>query len=132
MSTMLELLGRVKVGIWQFWRLVGSMNREYPYHDTHMVTSQSTVLIYIVGDNQIGAHGTQRKLFVSKSTLIMCTEDTHVHFNSPNNVAIPILANTWYEFKSNIEAVYCTAIGADKGLYLYFEGVLPEEARSPE
>lgn len=129
---MLELLSKVKVGIWQFWRLVGSMNHEYPYHDDHVVTSQTTVAFYVVGSNQQAAHGAQHKLFASKSTLIMSTEDTHVHFNNPNNVAEPILANNWFEFKSNIEAVHFPIPASDKYLYLYFEGVLPEEARDPE
>jgi hypothetical protein len=103
-----------------------------PYHDYHHVDEQTTGLSYVVGDNQIKGTGDQRKRFVSKSTLIFCTENTHIHFNSPNNVAVTILASTWYEFKSNIYAVFLTAITDGKDLYLYFEGTLPQEARSPE
>jgi hypothetical protein len=125
-------MAKVKIGVWQFWRLVGSMNREYPYHDYHVVSNQSTLMFYVVGSNQQAAHGAQHKLFASKSTLIMSTEDTHVHFNNTNNVAVGILANTWYEFKSNIMAVYFPIPASGKYLYLYFEGVLPEEARDPE
>lgn len=129
---MLELLGKVKVGVWQFWRLVGSMNREYPYHDCAHFDEADTVLFYFVGHNQANTRGNQKKLFVSKSTLILCTEATTVRFNNANNMAVPILANTWYEFKSNIHTVHTVAITQGEDLYLYFEGVLPEEARSPE
>ena len=132
MSTLLEAISKVKVGVWQFIRLVLSANRDYPYHDYHYANSQTTNPFYIVGSNQIDAHGAQHKLFVSKSTLIFSTEATHVHFNDSRNVAVAILANTWYTFYSNIAAVYFPIPGADKALYLYFEGVLPEEARSPE
>jgi len=129
---MLELLGKVKVGIWQFWRLVGSMNREYPYHDYAFIESSAPQVFYVVGSNQQAAHGSQHKLFASKSTLIWSDEDTWVRFNNSNNVTIDIWANTWYEFKSNIEAVYYLLPSQGKKLCLYFEGVLPEEARDPE
>ena len=132
MSTLLELISKVKVGVWQFWRAVFSANHDYPYHDYHYANSQTTNPFYIVGSNQIDAHGAQHKLFVSKSTLIFSTETTHVHFNDSRNVPQNILANTWYTFFSNIAAVYFPIPGADKDLYLSFEGVLPEEARSPE
>jgi hypothetical protein len=132
LSTLLDAISKVRVGIWQFVRLVLSANRELPYHDYHVASSQTTNPFYIVGSNQINAHGAQHKLFVSKSTLVYSTEDTHVHFNDSRNVAVAILALTWYEFKSNIAAVYFPIPGSDQGLLLYFEGVLPEEARSPE
>lgn len=122
----------MKVSIWQFIRLVFNANIDLPYHDYHHANSQSTIGFYVVGSNQINAHGAQHKLFVSKNTLIYSTEATHVHFNDSRNVAVAILANTWYTFFSNIAAVYYPIPGADKDLYLYFEGVLPEEARSPE
>jgi hypothetical protein len=132
LSTLLELISKVKVGVWQFWRAVLSANHDYPYHDYHHASVGTTNPFYIVGSNQINAHGAQHKLFVSKSTLIYSTEDTDVHFNDSRNVAVGILANTWYTFYSNIAAVYFTIPNQDKDLYLYFEGVLPEEARSPE
>lgn len=132
MSTLLEAISKVKVGVWQFIRLIFTANRDYPYHDYHHADPQSAIGFYVVGANQIEAHGSQHKLFVSKSTLILSTEDTHVHFNDSRNVAVAILANTWYTFVSNIAAVYFPIPGDDKDLYLYFEGVLPEEARDPE
>ncbi|MCJ7621737.1 MAG: hypothetical protein MUP64_16155 [Anaerolineae bacterium] len=85
-----------------------------------------------MGSNQINAHGAQHKLFVSKNTLIFSTETTHVHFNDSRNVPQDILANTWYTFYSNIAAVYFPIPAQGKIMLLYFEGVLPEEARSPE
>lgn len=132
MSTLLDAISKVRVGIWQFVRLVLSANREYPYHDYHRATEQTVNPFYIVGSNQIDAHGAQHKLFVSKSTLVYSTADTHVHFNDSRNVAVGILALTWYEFKHNIAAVYFPIPDTDEELRLYFEGVLPEEARSPE
>lgn len=125
-------MGRIKVGVWQFWRLVGSMNREYPYEDVLEVTSASTVQFYAVGSNQIDAHGTQHKLFVSKSTLIYSTAATTVKFNSPNNVDNLLLPGVWYEFKSNIASVIFLIPTGEDYLLFYFEGVLPEEARAPE
>jgi hypothetical protein len=132
LSTLLDAISKVRVGIWQFVRLVLSANREYPYNDFHYIDHQSTNRFYIVGSNQINRHGAQHKLFVSKSTLVYSTEETDVTFNDSRNVVDLILANTWYEFKHNISSVYFPIPGADQFLLLYFEGVLPEEARSPE
>jgi hypothetical protein len=108
------------------------MNREYPYEDETKITAQDTVLFYAVGSNQINAHGTQHKLFVSKSTLIYSTADTTVQFNSPKNVLNIIVAGVWYEYKSNIASVYFPLPTGEDYLLFYFEGVLPEEARAPE
>jgi hypothetical protein len=132
LSTLLDAISKVRVGIWQFVRLVLSANRDYPYHDHHVASSQTTNPFYIVGSNQIDAHGAQHKLFVSKSTLVFSNVDTHVHFNDSRNVAVAILAATWYTFYSDIAAVYFPIPDEDEVLLLYFEGVLPEEARSPE
>jgi hypothetical protein len=88
----------------------------------------------MVGANQLHGHGDQRKPFVSKSTLIFATEDMIVRFNSTNNVAVLILADTWYEFKSNIYQVFFTpnAQPTTWDIYFYFEGVLSNEQRSPQ
>lgn len=132
MSSLLEAIAKVKVSIWQFMRLVFNANIDLPYHDYHLVTAQSTIPGYVVGANQVDAHGNQHKLFVSKNTLVYSTEDTHVHFNDSRNVAVAILASTWYTFYTNVSVVYFPIPSADKVLKLYFEGVLPEEARYPE
>lgn len=132
MSTLLDAIAKVKVSIWQFIRLVFSANREYPYHDVWNNDDYSDTGIYVVGSNQINAHGDQHKLFVSKSTLIFSEVFLSLRFNSPKNEPVPILANTWYEFKSNIWTVYWDVGTLSGMLWLYFEGVLPEEARNPE
>jgi hypothetical protein len=103
-----------------------------PCHDYHLVNAQSTDTVYTVGDNQIAAHGDQRKRFVSKSTLIFSTVDCSVRFNNSKNVAVAILKDTWYEFKSNIYQVYYSIPTGEDFLKLYFEGCLPQESRSPE
>ena len=102
-------------------------NHDFPFHDYYHANSQSTTTGYVVGTNNMGQGKDQKKRFVSKSTLIYCTEDTHVHFNNSSNVAVTILANMWYTFFSNIYSIEHAAITATKDLYVYFEGVLPED-----
>lgn len=133
MSFIQRMFARLESGLITFINAVTLANREYPYHDYHVFDENSTIDTYVVGQNQIDAHGNQSKRFVSKSTLIHSTVDTHVHFNDSKNVAVTILASTWYEFKSNIWQVF-TDIPSDEDVYIkfYFEGVLPNEARSPE
>jgi hypothetical protein len=87
---------------------------------------------YTVGHNQIEGTGDQKKLFVSKSTLIYSTEDTFVVFNSRNNAKHTVLANTYYEFKSNIFVVFHPPATSGNGIYFWFEGVMYNEARRPE
>jgi hypothetical protein len=128
------MVEKLKTGVITFINAVTLANRDYPYHDYTSYNEQSTDTKYMVGANQLHGHGDQRKPFVSKSTLIFATDDFYVYFNNQNNVAVTILADTWYEFKSNIYQVFWLHIGEDDtySLYLYFEGVLPNEQRSPE
>jgi hypothetical protein len=126
------LVTKLESGLITFINAVTLANRDYPYHDFHYVTSQSTENKYSVGENQLHGHGDQRKLFVSKSTLIYSTANTEVRFNNANNVTIAILANTWYEFKSNIYQVFYPTPEGEDMLYLYFEGVLSNEQRGAE
>jgi len=126
------IASRIKAGLWTFSKLVFNSNNDLPYHDYYGATEQTTETSYVVGTNNKDARGTQSKLFVSKSTLIYATEDQTIRFNNRNNTPITILANTWYTFVSNIYQVFFVVPSADKKLYLYFEGVLPEEARTPE
>lgn len=107
-------------------------NRDLPYHDFYYATAQTTTTSYVVGTNNMGQGKDQKKIFVSKSTLIMSTVDTVVHFNNSNNVAIVILANVWYEFKSNIYTVYHTQPADTAKIYFYFEGVLPKDTAYAE
>jgi hypothetical protein len=102
-------------------------NIDLPFHDFHHVDETTATNSYTVGHNNLGQGKDQKKLFVSKCTLIYCTEDTHIHFNNAMNVAVTSLANTWYTFYCNIYAVYTTAITQGKDLYLYFEGVLSKD-----
>ena len=80
----------------------------------------------------MGGKGDQKKLFLSKSLLVFCTTNTYVRFNNANNVIFTILANTWYEFMSNIYAVHHAYVADAGTIHLYPEGVLPQEARRPE
>ena len=116
----------------EFTGETSNSNRDMPCHDYHLVNAQSTDTAYVVGDNQIAAHGDQRKRFVSKSTLIYATADCTIKFNNSKNVAVAILAATWYEFKSNIYQVFYAIPEDENYLKLYFEGCLPQESRSPE
>jgi hypothetical protein len=131
--SLLESLARVKIGVWQFWRMVFSANRDLPYNDYHHIDESSTTFIYQVGSDQITGKGDQKKHFVSKSTLIYSTVNISLQFNSLGNVIETILADTFYEFKHNIYQVNVAKLpNGDWDLYLYFEGVFPYEARPPE
>jgi len=125
----------VKVGFWQFWRIVTDTNRDLPFNDYVDNALTALPFFYPVGDSQRMAHGDQKKYFVSKSTLIMATVNTHVTFNNTNNVEDFLLAGVWYEFKSNIfsvNVVDAAQPGEDDAIYMYFEGVMTDEARRPE
>lgn len=90
---------------------------------------------YAVGSENISDRGDQKKLFVSKSTLIYSNVDVEIKLNNMNNVTIIILAATWYEFKSNIFQIFvnCEAEEAETSyIYIYTEGVMYDEARRPE
>lgn len=133
MSVVQRMLARLESGLITFLNMVTLANRDLPYHDFHGFDSSSTSDTYVVGQNQIDAHGNQSKRFVSKSTLVYATCNTFIRFNDSKNVLIPILATTWYEFKTNIWQVFVDLdFGEDDSIAFYFEGVLPNEARSPE
>jgi hypothetical protein len=132
MSMLNYIITKLESGLITFINAVTLANRDYPYHDYHYINEECTDAKYSVGHNQVHGHGDQRKLFVSKSTLIYSTVDIVVYFNNKNNVAIDILASTWYEFKSNIYQVFWDIPQDEFELYLYFEGVLPSEQRGAE
>jgi hypothetical protein len=132
MSVLNYIVDKLKSGIITFINAVILANRDYPYHDTLVVTDADPPSGYAVGKNQVDARGSQSKLFVSKSTLIMSTEDATIQFNDANNVLVPLVAGVWYEFKSNIFQVFYGTPSTDKGIYFYFEGVLPDEQRGAE
>jgi hypothetical protein len=116
----------------KFIAVCTNANRDLPFHD-YNVADMSADGSYVVGSNQIEGTGDQKKFFVSKSTLFYCTVDSTIQLNSKNNIAIVLLANTWYTFKSNIHSVFWTGNGQREDvLKMYFEGVMYNEARRPE
>lgn len=142
MSSLLESLGKLKVSIWQFWRLVHNANRDLPYHDYLDYENESgeeQVYPYVVGSNNVSAHGDQNKHFVAKRTLIWSYDAIHFRLNSPSNVIIHlkvhqrVLEDVIYqmELHTNIHIIYFI-LATGQYLHAYFEGVLPEEARNPE
>ena len=142
MRTLLELISEVKVGVWQFWRLVSSANHDYPYHDYVKLENEEqddAVIPYIVGSSNIRARGDQSKLFVAKRTLLWSPNTIDFRLNSPNNVLIRLkphgvdASGTIYqmELHTNIHAIYFV-LETGFQVHAYFEGVLPYEARNPE
>ena len=107
-------------------------NHDYPYHDYKHFSDTDEPTVYQVGEDNRTGRGTQHKLFVSKSTLLIATQLTTVRFNSAENVTIVLLANIPYTFYSNIYALHVVTIGVDGELYAYFEGVHPKDAGRPE
>jgi len=107
-------------------------NHDLPYHDYSTFTDANNGTPYIVGDNNIAAHGSQRKRFVSKSTLLIATGTTTVRFNHASNVLMTLIANVPYTFYSNVHTLIIGTIAAQATLYAYFEGVFPKDAGVPE
>lgn len=132
MNVLDYIIGRLKRGVITFIGMVSLAHRDYPFHDYASDTTTSVYQTYRVGENNRGKRGDQMKLFTSKSLLIFCTTNTYVKFNHANNVIQTLLANTWYEFMSNIYAVHYAYVADAGTIYLYPEGVLPQEARRPE
>jgi len=107
-------------------------NRDYPYHDYHSDTTTAIYQTYTVGEKNIDREGDQKKLFVSKSLLIMATTDTYVKFNHSGNVVKTLLANNWYEQKHNITRIMYAYVDEAGTIYIEPEGVLPNEQRDAE
>lgn len=126
------IAARLKKGIITFVNMVSLAHRDFPYHDYHTDTTEVTYQTYRVGENNYEASGDQHKLFVSKSLLVLATTAADLKFNHANNVEITILANNFYEFKSNIYQVHYKYDSEAGTIYLYPEGVLPQESRRPE
>lgn len=132
MSMINYLITKTKAGLETFLKLITLANRSYPYHDYEIATMIATMEGYRVGENNVGRNGTQNKMFISKSTLIMATADAEVTFNSNNNVPILILANTWYTFMCDIRAIYYSSDGEEATIYIYCEGTHTSEGRVAE
>lgn len=125
-------MSKLERGIITFINAVFLANKDYPYEDYHEDTTLGTYQRYSVGDNNKLGKGTQHKLFVAKSTLILCTEDVYIKFNNANNVVNTLLADTFYEFDHNIYAIYYADVDVAGTIYIWVEGVHPQEGRSPE
>lgn len=121
------IVSKLKAGVITFINAVILANHDYPLHDYKKIEDGSEPTAYAVGtDNR---NGDQRKLFVSKSTLVYSDVACTLRWNNDRNVTQDIIANTWYTFRANIRSVHVITIATDGTLYLYFEGVLPEEVR---
>ena len=132
MSYLDYVMGRLKKGLLTFINAVILANRSYPYHDYETATTIATEVTYRVGENNQRGNADQNKLFVSKSTLIYCTTNTHIILNSSENVVQLLLANTWYEFLSDIYMIHYYYASAAGTIYILTEGTSPHEARRPE
>lgn len=126
-----EILKLAEKGINQFIAICTNTNRDLPFHDYYDSDYYDDTGSYDVGHNQIMKTGDQKKLFVSKSTLVYSTADCFIYFNSMNNAPVFILANTYFEFESNIFVVLWDKELRTGYLYLWFEGVMFNEARRP-
>lgn len=121
---------------WRFFKAVHTTNWDLPYHDLLIINNtegQETISgSYPVGKNNRDAHGNQAKLFVSKHTFVFVVGETdEIRWNDSKNVIIALPATSYGPFKTNIHTVfYSVAVGSV--LAIYFEGVLPQEARNPE
>lgn len=129
MTYVQRLLEKLNAGLHAFVSVLINANRDFPYHDYETATTTATKVAYEVGENNRGLNAEQNKLFVSKSTLMYCTTNTYVNLNSPQNVDVLLIANNFYTFKSNIKSVFYRYVASEGIIYIWAEGVLPQEAR---
>lgn len=132
MSIVDFIVGRLRRGVLTFVHAIIGANWDLPFNDSLKVTTTATKVSYQVGKNNQLGRGDQHKLFTSKLTPIFVTTDTYVIFNSTENVAHYLRANTWYNFKININVLTYYYVTEEGTLYAHFGGVLPQEARRPE
>lgn len=131
MSKLGEIQSLIERGVNQFIAICINANRDLPFFDYDLADT-TTNGVYVVGENNIQGVGDQKKHFVSKSTLLFASADTTVYFNSKNNVATTILADTYYEFKHNIHSIFWEeSLEAESWLKIWVEGVMYNEARRP-
>lgn len=137
----------LEANIWRFFKAVFSSNRDYPYHDETAYDNTEgqdpLVGMYQVGSNNVDANGDQSKRFVSKRAILVGFPDpAEIRLNDSRNVALnhwlPYMfdpttpTSRWMmELHTNINAIYFS-IPAGSALLMYFEGVLPQEARDAE
>lgn len=141
-----DLIEFWKDRLWRFFRVIVSTNRDFPYHDYVEIENEDEEnelkSHYVVGTATLDCHGDQSKRFVSKRALIWCESSAAtIRINHANNpeinlplkfvLAAPPMSIFEIELHTNISSIYYT-IPAEYKLYMYFEGVLPEEARDAE
>lgn len=132
MNSLNDLTKKIENGTNTFVAVCTNANRDLPFHDYDLADT-TTQGMYVVGDNNIDAQGDQKKHFVSKSTLLIPNSDLDIQLNSQKNVAITLLANVHYEFKSNIHSIFWAASAVQESwLKIYCEGVMYHESRRPE
>lgn len=145
MSFIQRIIEALDAKLWKFIRIIHSANHDLPYHDyVYLINTTGDTLngVYKVGANNVDKHGDQSKFFVSKRANIWTDNDaTTVQFNDSRNVAIALpptlvdpTASFWLykkDFYTNIAVVYYS-LPNNSSLWMYFEGVLPEEARDAE
>lgn len=131
MSLLNYVVTKLKSGIITFINAVILANRDYPYHDFHTNTMKATDLPYRVGEHNRAGDTTQSKLFTSKSTLIYATTQAIIKLNSAENVEQTLLATHYYEFLSNVQSVFYRYASQEGTIYIWTEGVLGNESRSP-
>jgi len=129
MSVLAYVVDKLKAGIITFINAVILANREYSMHDYVHFEDGDEPTKHVVGSGNMAAGGDQKKLFISKSTLIFCTTAAVVRFNNANNVPVGILPNVWYEFYQNTHTLIVDSIATNGLFYAHFEGVLPSEGR---
>lgn len=145
----MSLTQRIEVwlqsNLFKHLKLVTQTNRDYPYHDYHVFyqeTGDAVWLQWNIGEDNLNAHGDQKKMFVSKRLILWSATALLFKLNSMNNVTItakPIYyfdgseaANAYeIEIHTNVSTVFVYA--ASEGEYFgYAEGVLPQETRDAE
>lgn len=129
MSLLNKLASMIETRIIKFVNFCTLVNRDIPLHDYKAFEDGDEPTKHVVGSSNMANASDQKKLFTSKSTLLFATGECTVRFNNANNVAVTILANTWYEFYQNVHTLIVDAIASQAVLHCYFEGTLPEECR---
>ncbi|NVM22646.1 MAG: hypothetical protein HWN68_12815 [Desulfobacterales bacterium] len=107
-------------------------NHDYPYHDYKKFTDTDNGSVYVVGDANKYLEGDQHKNFISKDTIIYCDGAATIRLNNAENVLIDVIAAVILNLECNIKSIHIVTVEAEKTLYVWMEGVLPEETRYAE
>lgn len=132
MSLLNYIATKIKNRIITFINVVTLANREYPYEDFVTIDDGEEPTVYQVGEHNRRPDGSQSKLFVAKSTLMLSDVACTVRFNDARSVTHTLRANQMYEFMQNIWTVHVVTIATGGYLDIHCEGVLSDEARRAE